>query len=155
MDLITIFTGLVVPIVAILAFGLSVYNTYNQWKRNRPNISLNLFDSTNDFGGFPDNCYILSVKNLGNVNVIIDIVGFKWDDGIYERSYYRIKGTDNYQFLPYKIEPGSTLFVEFYKSEIKDEILKRGISGLIKASGFIKDGNKKYFISSPIEVDVK
>jgi len=161
MDQSGIFTGYVVPIVAILGLSLSIYNTYIQLKRNRPNISLDIsywetmLDPNYDEIKHYD-CYVVNAKNLGNVDVIVASVGFKWDNKIFERDYSSI--TDQithceYEQLPFQLKPGSRLFIEFFKREILKEISKSGISGLIEVTFYIKDGNGKLYTSAPIKIE--
>jgi hypothetical protein len=162
MDLITFFTGIVVPTVAVLAFVISLYNAYNQWKRDRPNISLDCSYSDTTFystlGDVKDPKYTLSATNLGNGNVIISDVGFKWKKilfyKIYKRDYYRINFDGECKELPFKIEPSKKMFAEFYPKEIDREILESKVSGSVKVIFFIKDGNGKIYKAAPIEIDI-
>ena len=159
MDLTVIITEYLVPIVALVTLTLSIYNTYRHWKEYRPNISLSfsyedtIFDPS--VGDIPFNCYVIRAKNLGNVNIIIDFAGFKWENKEYERQYYGSTLTEAYLDFPYKLTPGSTIEIEFPINEIRSEISKSGLSGLTKITGFIKDGNGKYYLSPPIEIDRK
>jgi hypothetical protein len=159
MDTTLIFTDIIVPIVAVFGFVLSVYNTFRHWKENRPNIFLEFSYQDTDFdpvyGDFPLQCYILLVKNLGNVNLIIDFAGFKWGNQEYKRESYGNTLTEQYRNFPHKLTPGSTLSIEFPQNEIKEEILKTQLKGAVKVTGFIKGGDGKYYKSPPLMIDLK
>jgi len=71
---------------------------------------------------------------------------------MYERQYYGSTLTEDYYDFPHKLEPGSTLSIEFPGSEIQNKISKSGLSDLIKVRGFIKIGNGKYYTSPPLEI---
>jgi hypothetical protein len=156
MDLTTIITVYFVPIAAVIGLILSIYNTYRQWKEFRRNITLEFYYIEKDFepsiGEIPLNCYILLVKNLGNVNIIIDIAGLKWENMKYERHYYGSSFFENYHNFPYKLEPGSTLSIEFPRREVQNEISKCSLSDYIELQGFIKDGDGKYYSSLSLEI---
>jgi len=156
MDLTTIITVYFVPIAAVIGLILSIYNTYRQWKEFRRNIALEFYYVEKDFepsiGVIPLDCYILLVKNLGNVNIIIDIGGFKWKNEKCERHYYGSTYFEDYHNFPHKLEPGSTLSIEFPKREVQNEISKCGLSDYIEVQGFIKDGDGKYYTSPPLEI---
>ena len=86
MDSAAIFTDYIVPIAAVIGLGLSIYNTYRNWKEFRRNISLGFSYIDKYFepslpGEISLNCYVLLVKNLGKINIIIDVAGFKWKNG--------------------------------------------------------------------------
>jgi hypothetical protein len=164
MDLVTLFTGVIVPIVAILAFGLSVYNAYIQWKQDRPNIALDIsyekytFDDPTCDEIIPYDCYAINAKNHGHADLIVATVGFKWNNMIFERDYSSIinkGGYSQYKGLPFRLTPGEKLFVEIFRREIITEILKSGIKGTIKVTCFIKDGNGIFYPATPIEIDTE
>lgn len=161
MDMPSLFADIIVPIVAILAFLLSLYNAYTQWRRDRPNIYLEIsyqkdaFDPMWD-GIVPYDGYVIHAKNHGHSDLIIAKVGFKWQDKIFERDYSSItdKGEyTQYEGLPFLLAPGKKLFVEIFRKEMNNEILKSGISGIVKVTCFIKEGNGRFYTTTPIEID--
>jgi hypothetical protein len=159
MDIIAIATNYIIPLVAIAGLGLSIYNTYCHWREYRPNVSLEFSYQDSTFepacGEMPYHCYVLVVKNLGNVNVIIDFAGFKWRKREYKEEYYGHSITDEYRSFPYKLVPGSTLSIEFLRKTVKRELLKMGASGTVRISGFIKAGSGKYYSSPTVAIDIK
>jgi hypothetical protein len=162
----TIFSTTVVPIIAIVGLGISLYNTYRHWKETKPNISLELVYSdyfhNPPFEYSPYTGYVLIVKNLGKVDLIIDSTGFIWKKSkfslnkeIFERNSYGVIDLEEYERFPYKLIPGSTFYLEFTLSEIIEEIEKTGLHLPITIRAFIKDGYRKYYSSSPFEINLE
>jgi hypothetical protein len=159
MDMSSLFADVIVPIVAILGLFLSIYNVYRHWREYRPNISLEFSYQDTAFepavGEIPFQCYVLLVKNLGNVNIILDAAGVKWGDKKYIRKYYGSTITDVYHDFPFKLTPGSTLEIEFGVGEIQGAASSWGLSGAVKIIGFVRDGEKKIYTSPALAVNVK
>lgn len=160
MDLSSIFTVYFVPIAAVIGLFLSIYNTYRQWKEFRRNASLDFYYLDEYYepslpGIIPFDGYMLNIKNLGNVNIIIDNVGCKWANQEYVREYYGNLLTEDYHNFPFKLEPGSTITIEFSRKEIQNKIIESACRGQILVSGFMKDGDGKYYTSSPVEINTE
>ena len=165
-------------LIAVAGLALSIYNTYSQWSKSRPKLTVEFcyidWDNFPELGGAVTvNSYHLLVKNLGQVSVIIAAAGIKWRKGKWETQYYHhilgsnpvaltewqtkyyhdILGGDSIAF-PYKLDPGSTFSMGIGKGEVEPDILKHEGPVKVVVRGFIKDGYGRYYVSDPFEVDL-
>jgi len=81
MDVNAIFKDYIIPFIAILAFILSLYNAYRQWKENRPKPVLELFRKEYDENEQPDPGFACQVRNIGKGHIIVDLAGFHYKKG--------------------------------------------------------------------------
>lgn len=141
---------IIITLAAIWGAGLSTYIAIRSFKKEKPQIRVNLSYGSFVNGSRETPVFFLAAANIGNHTVTLSSYGISLPS---KESLFFL-GPDGLQKFPYELLPGREFSIQIKKSSIINNLKSQSSKGIIKISGFYIDDVHNYYTSKSLKFQI-
>ena len=136
--------------IAAYAAGLSTYNAWAAWKRDRSQIKVTVtFGFLTSGPELSEQMLFIVASNLGSHPVTVTGAGLRLPD---KRSLVLLASTGTP--MPHQLTEGTLCRHWMRLAEVKTSLRESGFSNTVKVKGFYSDAHGEDHLSDAIEIDM-